>query len=300
MNRINNPWQVKKELCEIGQRIWQKGFCAGNEGNHSVRISDDRILITPSGVSKGMLKPEMICTCDMDGDLVESAGEWRASSERKVHIAVYKHRPDVKAVIHSHPPHATAFAVANIPLPEGIHPEAEVFLGRVPTAAYATPSTEDLPNSILPLIGPETNTVLMGNHGSVSFSDSLIDAYYKLEILDAYCRILLLAKQIGRANVLNAEQMNELLQVKKQFGLEDPRATCAIEGCVGSEQNAPFLATFDVRPAGASCPQNGGAVDQRHGRIGRDNGAAESPGPASEAEFERMVQTITDQIMASA
>ena len=300
MNRMNNVWQVKKELCEIGQRIWQKGFCAGNEGNHSVRVSDDRILITPSGVSKGMLKPEMVCTCDMDGELVESSGEWRASSERKVHIAVYKHRPDIRAVIHSHPPHATAFAVANIPLPEGIHPEAEVFLGRVPTAAYATPSTEDLPNSILPLIGPETNTVLMGNHGSVSFSHSLVDAYYKLEILDAYCRILLLVKQIGRANVLNAEQMDELLQVKKQFGLEDPRATCAIEGCVGSEQNAPFLATFDVRPAGASCPQNGGAVDQRHGRVGRDNGESASAGPPSEAEFERMVQTITDQIMASA
>ncbi|NBC10705.1 MAG: class II aldolase/adducin family protein [Planctomycetes bacterium] len=285
-----NSWQMKKQLCDIGERIWLKGFCAGNEGNHSVRIAEDRILITASGVSKGMLKPEHIIACDMDGHVVDRQAKCKPSSERKVHIAVYKHRPDVKAVIHSHPPHATAFAVANIPLPEGIHPEAEVFLGRVPIAAYATPSTEELPNSILPLIGPETNTVLMGNHGSVSFSTDLTDAYYKLEILDAYCRILLLSKQVGAINTLSNEQMAELLQVKEQFGLTDPRSTCALDGCVGGRQNEPFLAGFDVRPSGASCTVNGGPVEQRH--TGRAAGA-----PAGEADFERMVQTITDQIM---
>jgi len=286
-----NTWQMKKQLCDIGERIWLKGFCAGNEGNHSVRISDDRILITASGVSKGMLKPEHIIACDMDGNVVDRDTQWKPSSERKVHIAVYQHRPDVKAVIHSHPPHATAFAVANVPLPEGIHPEAEVFLGRVPIAAYATPSTEDLPNSILPLIGPETNTVLMGNHGSVSFSTDLTDAYYKLEILDAYCRILLLSKQVGTINTLSNEQMAELLQVKEQFGLTDPRASCALDGCVGGRQNEPFLAGFDVRPAGAACAVNGGPIEQRH------RGNVSDADPGDEQAFERMVQTITDQIM---
>ncbi len=290
-------WQVKKQLCEIGEKIWLKGFCAGNEGNHSVRINDDRVLITPSGVSKGMLRPEMICTCDMDGNLVDRQTKWKPSSERKVHIAIYKHRPDVKAVIHSHPPHATAFAIANIPLPEGIHPEAEVFLGRVPTADYATPSTDDLPGSIIPLIGPETNSVLMGNHGSVSFDTDLVSAYYKLEILDAYCRVLLLCKQIGKANVLNAQQMDELLKVKEQFGMTDPRASCAIEGCVGGEQNAPFLAMFDVRPAGAACDSDGGAVTARHGAGSQ---ADQSAPPDGGAAFETMVQQITDQIMAAA
>jgi len=290
-----NTWQVKKEICEIGRRIWQKGFCAGNEGNHSVRISEDRVLITPSGVSKGMLTPDMIITCDLDGDVVSGAGQYKPSSERKVHNAIYKHRPDVKAVIHSHPPHATAFAIANIPLPEGIHPEAEVFLGRVPTAEYATPSTEDLPNSIIPLIKPETNTVLMGNHGSVSFDTDLVGAYYKLEILDAYCRILLLTKQIGRANVLNAQQMDELLKVKQQFGMADPRANCAIDGCVGTEQNAPFLSMFDVRPGGAVCDGQTGSVE----RTSRQ-GIAGDGGPVDEQTFEAMVQSITDQIMAAA
>jgi len=289
-----NTWQAKKELCEIGERIWQKGFCAGNEGNHSVRVSDDRVLITPSGVSKGMLKPEMICTCDLDGNLVDGNPQWKPSSERKVHNAIYKHRPDVKAVIHSHPPHATAFAIANIPLPEGIHPEAEVFLGRVPTADYATPSTDDLPDSIIPLIGPETNSVLMGNHGSVSFDTNLIGAYYKLEILDAYCRVLLLTKQVGKANVLNPQQMHELLEVKAKFGMADPRASCAADGCVGTFQNEPFLATFDVRPGGAACDSNGGAVTARGGV------SSSSAGPDGQPEFEAMVQSITDQIMASA
>ncbi len=280
-------WQLKQEMCEIGHRIWQKGFCAGNEGNHSVRIGDDRVLCTPTGISKGFLKPEMILVCDMEGNQVDGNTKYRRTSEILVHLAIYKHRPDVKAVIHSHPPHATAFAICNVPLPEGIHPEAEVFLGRVPTAEYATPSTPELPESIVKLIKPETNSVLMGNHGSVSFDADLNGAYYKLEILDAYCRLLLLTHQLGsRPNVLNPEQMTELLQVKQKFGFSDPRLSCAPEGCVG-EVNEQFLATYDVIPTGAVCQTNGGPVEQTRSA-------------PSEDEFETLVQTITDQIMADA
>ncbi len=281
-----NLFKVKQEICEVGRRIWQKGYCAGNEGNHSVRIAEDRVLCTPTGISKGFLKPEMVCTVDLEGNPIGRAGEYRPSSEVKIHLAIYKHRPDIKAVIHSHPPHATAFAIAGIPLPEGIHPEAEVFLGRVPTAEYATPSTMALADSLIPHLKSETNSILMGNHGSVSFSESLIDAYYKLEILDAYCRVLLLCKQIGKANVLSSGQMTELLKVKQNFGISDPRLSCAPEGCVG-EVNAPFFATFD----GTAC-----AVADRNGQVVSHDSSA----PASEAEFEAMVQTITDQIMAAA
>ncbi len=278
-------WQHKKHMAEIGRRIWQKGFCAGNEGNHSVRISDDRVLCTPTGISKGFLDPEDMCIVDMDGKMVEPNPRGRKrTSEVLVHLAIYKTRPDIKAVIHSHPPHATAFAIAGIPIPEGVHPEAEVFLGKIPTAPYATPSKQDLPESILPLIGPETNTVLMGNHGSVSFSRDLEDTYYKLEILDAYCRILLLTKQVGRMNILNEKQMTELLEVKRNFGMKDARLACAPAGCVGQE-NDEFLATFDVRPASAACGCEGGKVS-----------AASATGNAA---FEAMVQNITDQIMAA-
>ncbi len=281
-------WQLKKQMCEIGQRIWQKGFCAGNEGNHSVRISDDRVLCTPTGISKGFLTPEDICVVDMDGKQVEpNAKGRRRTSEILVHLAIYKKRPDVKAVIHSHPPHATAFAICNLPLPEGIHPEAEVFLGRVPMAKFAMPSKQDLPDSITPLIKEDTNTVLMGNHGSVSFGKDLIDTYYKLEILDAYCRILLLARPLGRVNTLTPEEMTGLLQVKQQFGMADSRLACAPSGCVG-EHNDEFLATFDVQPMSATCQCNG------HGHTQTSSTPADGD-PA----FEAMVQSITDQIMAS-
>ncbi|MEO0964169.1 MAG: class II aldolase/adducin family protein [Planctomycetota bacterium] len=278
--------QLKRDICEVGRRIWHKGFCAGNEGNHSVRIGEDRVLCTPTGISKGFLEPEDVCVVDMDGTQVERNPKGRTrTSEVKVHLAIYKKREDIKAVIHSHPPHATAFAIAGIPLPEGIHPEAEVFLGRVPTAPYATPSKQDLPDSITPLIGENTNTVLMGNHGTVSFSTDLIDTYYKLEIIDAYCRILMLVKQLGRANVLNTEQMTELLQVKQQFGLPDERLACSPEGCVGAANDA-YLSTFDPRPASATC--------NCHGEVTSSSSQLDAQ-PGS-AEFERMVQQITDQI----
>jgi len=287
-----NIFKLKQQMCEIGRNIWLKGFCAGNEGNHSVRLDDKRVLCTPTGISKGFLTPDMICTVDMEGNQLDHKEHgYKRTSEILVHLAIYKKRPDIKAVIHSHPPHATAFAIAQIPIPEGIHPEAEVFLGRVPTAPYATPSKQDLPNSILPLIGPETNTVMMGNHGSVSFSrKGLVDTYYLLEILDAYCRILLLTKQLGHANVLNPQQMAELLEVKQKFGMKDDRLACAATGCVGAEQNQDFFASFDVRPCCASCGE-GGTVQQ--------TGSASDTG-MSHDEIERLVQTITDQIMATA
>ena len=282
-------WQLKKQMCEIGRRIWHRGYCAGNEGNHTVRISDDRVLCTPTGISKGFLSPEDICLVDLDGQQVEPNLKGRKrTSEVLLHVSIYKARDDVRAVVHSHPPHATSFAIANIPLPEGIHPEAEVFLGRVPIAKFAMPSTQALPESIVELIGPETNTVLMGNHGTVSFSHDLEDTYYKLEILDNYCRILLLCQQLGKANVLDRDQISDLLEVKKKFGFTDERLACAPEGCVG-EQNQEFFASFDVRPATASCSCNGGPVET--------NQAAADPMTPDDGQYQALVAAITDQIM---
>lgn len=292
---MNQPiWQIKKDICDIGQRIWQKGFCAGNEGNHSVRISEDRVLCTPTGISKGFLVPEDVCVVDMDGKQVEPNAKGRKrTSEVLVHLAIYKKRPDVTAVIHSHPPHATTFAIAQIPLPEGVHPEAEVFLGKVRTAKYATPSKSDLPDSLIPLIDSETNTLLMGNHGSVSFDTTLIGAYYKLEILDAYCRILLLCKSLGKVNILDTDQMTELLEVKQNFGMPDKRLTCAPDGCVGQENDA-FLAMFDnVHPSVAASAGSGG-------RVTTGSSSASSSGRGGDQEFEDVVQAITDRIMAAA
>ena len=289
-----NEWAIRQQICEIGKRIWTKGFCAGNEGNHSVRVADNRYLCTPTGISKGFLEPEDVIVCDAEGKQIEPNARGRKpTSEIKVHLAIYKVRSDVGAVIHSHPPHATSFAIAGIPLPEAVHPEAEVFLGKVRTAKFAMPSTHDLPDSLLPLIGPETNSLLMGNHGSVSFSTDLVDAYYKLEILDAYCRILLLVHQLGRINLLDQDQMKGLLEVKSNFGLSDERLACADQGCIGAENEA-FLALFGDRPATAVAPRNGGACACS---IPWSEG---SGGDVDPRRFEAMVQTITDQIMAAA
>ncbi|MEO0586037.1 MAG: class II aldolase/adducin family protein [Planctomycetota bacterium] len=285
-------WQVRKEVCDIGQRIWQRGFCAGNEGNHSVRISEDRVLCTPTGLSKGFLSPDDLCVVDMDGTQVEPNARGRKrTSEVLVHLAIYKKQPTIKAVIHSHPPHAVAFCLANIPLPEGIHPEAEVFLGRTIFSKYATPGGPDLPNSFIDQITEQTNTILMANHGSVSLGTNLIESYYRLEILDNYCKQLILAKQLGQVNVLNTDQMVDLLKVKERFGFPDDRLKCATGGCVGSD-NEPFLTTFGVQPMSASCNCDGNV---QH---------AAPPAPAAsnptDPAFEQLVQSITDRIMAQA
>ncbi len=272
-------------MCEIGNRIWQRGYCAGNEGNHSVRIGENRVLCTPTGISKGFLEPADLCIVDMDGKQVESNAKGRKrTSEVLVHLAIFKKFPEVGAVIHSHPPHAVAFCLTNIPLPEGIHPEAEVFLGKTIFANYATPGGPDLPQSFMGKLTPNTNTILMANHGSISIGEDLTQAYYRLEILDNYCKQLLLTRQLGKVNVLDNNQMVDLLKVKQRFGFADDRLTCASAGCVGTD-NDQFLANFNVQPMSAACSCGGGDVE---------------PKPVeNDAAFELIVHAITDQIMAN-
>src|SRR5688572_22520630 len=219
-------FKLKEQMCDIGRRIWLKGFCAGNEGNHSYRTGPDRVLCTPTGISKGNLKPDDICTVDMEGKQV--AGKRKRTSEILMHLAIYKARPDVKAVIHSHPPHATAFAVAGVDLPTCIHPEAEVVLGVVPTAKYVTPGDTRLGESLLPYV-KDCNTILLQSHGVVCFHADMEQAYYQLEIVDAYARILLLAKQVGSIRPLDSKEMKELLELKNRFGLPDARVTKGLD-----------------------------------------------------------------------
>ncbi|HZL34258.1 MAG TPA: class II aldolase/adducin family protein [Tepidisphaeraceae bacterium] len=310
-NAYVSEFKIKEQMCEIGRRIWLKGFCAGNEGNHSYRIADSRILCTPTGISKGFLKPDDICIVDIEGKQV--GGSRKRTSEILLHLAIYKARPDVKAVVHSHPPHATAFAIANIELPTCIHPEAEVFLGQVKTAKYVTPGDTRLGESILPYV-KDSNTILLQNHGSVTFDKDLEGAYYKLEIVDAYSRILLLAKQLGSIRPLDANEMKELLDLKVRFGLEEPRLkaggagmSCAsdfisrVSGEIGRKGRMATLqggtAPVPNVPAGSelrptSAVQASPMEEAIHSMIPRGTSY-------SEADIETMVQTITDQIMAA-
>jgi L-fuculose-phosphate aldolase len=293
-----SEWKLKEQMCDIGRRIWLKGFCAGNEGNHSYRIAENRVLCTPTGISKSALKPDDICTVDMEGKQV--AGKRKRTSEVLLHLAIYKARPDVKAVIHSHPPHATAFAVAGVDLPTCIHPEAEVFLGAVKTAKYVTPGDTRLGESILPYV-KDSNTILLQSHGVVCFHAEMEQAYYQLEIVDAYARILLLAKQVGSIRPLDGNEMKELLELKSRFGLADARVdagldkmTCNIDfvqrvrGEVGSRgRMATGAGTAPVPKVGDASPLPGAI-------------ASMIPDNYSESDIEQLVQVITDQIMAAA
>ncbi len=292
-----SEFKLKEQMCDIGRRIWQKGFCAGNDGNHSYRIGENRILCTPTGISKGNLVPEDLCVVDMEGKQV--SGKRKRTSEILLHLAIYKARPDVKAVIHSHPPHATAFAVAGVELPTCIHPEAEVFLGAVKTAKYVTPGDTRLGESILPYV-KDSNTILLQSHGVVCFHPDLEQAYYQLEIVDAYARILLLAKQVGSIRPLDASEMKELLDLKVRFGLKEPRLD---DGGKGLTCNTDFVSRVraEVGGKGRMATPSGTAPVPKVGDASPLSKAigAMVPNQYSEDDIEQLVQTITDQIMAS-
>jgi L-fuculose-phosphate aldolase len=291
-----SEFKLREQMCDIGRRIWIKGFCAGNEGNHSFRIAKDRFLCTPNGISKGNLKPDDLCVVDGQGKQI--SGKRKRTSEILLHLQIYNARTDVNAVIHSHPPHATAFAVAGVSLPTCIHPEAEVFLGPVHTAKYVTPGDTRLGESILPFV-KESNTIVLENHGVVCFHADLEQAYYQLEIVDAYARILLLAKQLGSVKALTAGEMSELIQLKSKFGLPDPRAGEAKTGAVACAAS-DFMTRVNPEVGsrgrmsiaggvGAVQPQN--LIDKAIAQLAPDN--------FGDADVERLVQLITDQILAA-
>jgi L-fuculose-phosphate aldolase len=292
-----SEFKLKEQMCDIGRRIWQKGFCAGNEGNHSYRIGEDRVICTPTGISKGNLSPEDLCVVDMNGKQI--SGKRKRTSEILLHLAIYKARPDVKAVIHSHPPHATAFAVAGVDLPTCIHPEAEVFLGAVKTAKYVTPGDTRLGESILPYV-KDSNTILLQSHGVVCFHPDLEQAYYQLEIVDAYARILLLAKQVGSIRPLDGNEMKELLDLKVRFGLDEPRLK---DGGKNFTCNTDFISRVraEVGDKGRMATAGGTAPVPKVGDASPLSKAigAMVPNQYSEDDIEQLVQTITDQIMAS-
>jgi L-fuculose-phosphate aldolase len=225
---MTNAHRIKQDICEIGRQLYAKGFAAANDGNITVRISDNEVLCTPTMHSKGFLKPEDICLIDMTGK--QLAGIKKRSSEALLHLEIYKQRPDIKSVVHCHPPHATAFAVAREPIPQCILPEVEVFLGDVPITRYETPGGQAFADTVLPFVN-KTNIIILANHGTVSFGESVERAYWWTEILDAYCRILLLAKQVGRVNYLNEREERELLALKDKWGFADPRNTSEYKNC---------------------------------------------------------------------
>jgi len=214
LRRTTGEQAARRELCEIGRRLYARQFAAGNDGNLSYRLSGQVILCTPTMISKGFMKPSDLCRVDLDGRLL--SGRRQPTSEILMHLEIYRHDPSVGAVVHCHPPHATAFAVTRERIPSGILPEVEIFLGEVPRVEYRTPGTTDFAAAIRPYIG-QANTVLLSNHGTVSWGPTLERAWWNAEILDAYCRILLLARQMGSPVRLSAGQVRELAALRSRF-----------------------------------------------------------------------------------
>jgi L-fuculose-phosphate aldolase len=213
--------ETKREMCEIGRRMYQAGFVAANDGNISVRLGGGRYLCTPTGVSKGFMTPDMICVVDDEGTQLE--GRLPRSSEVLLHLLIYHELPAIGAVAHAHPPYATAFAAAGIAPPVGVLPEAEIFLGPVPLADYGCPGRQELAESIIPHLHNKANTILLANHGVVTCDKTLLQAYFHIETVDSYCRIITIARQLGNVNHLSEARIRELLEIKKSLGIDDPR-----------------------------------------------------------------------------
>ena len=205
---MQNEYEIKKEMCEIGRRVYNRGMVAANDGNFSVKLNDNEFLCTPTGVSKGFMTPAYIWKVDANGNVIQANKGFKPSSEIKMHMRVYKERPDVKSVVHAHPLYATTFAIAGIPLTQPIMPEAVIALGCVPIAKYGTPSTEEIPDA-----------VLLENHGALTYSDSLLNAYHKMESVEFYARLLWQSMQIGGPQELSKEQVERLYEIRRQFGL---------------------------------------------------------------------------------
>ena len=223
-----NLHKLKQDICEIGRRIYAKGFAAANDGNITVRVGENEFLCTPTMHCKGFLKPEDICLIDFTGK--QLAGIKKRSSEALLHLEIYRQRADVKSVVHCHPPHACAFAIAREPIPQCILPEVEVFLGDVPITKYETPGGQAFADTIQPFV-KKTNIILLANHGTVSYGTDVERAYWWTEILDAYCRMLLLSKQLGRVNFFDETKERELLELKAKWGWSDPRNTEEYKNC---------------------------------------------------------------------
>lgn len=214
-----SEFEIKKQICDIGKRIYDRGMVAANDGNISVKISDHEFLCTPTGVSKGFMTPEYICKVDTEGNVLQANGNFKPSSEIKMHMRVYKQRPDVQSVVHAHPIYATSFAIAGIPLTQPIMPEAVIALGCVPIAEYGTPSTNEIPDAVEKYL-QYYDAVLLANHGALSYSDSLLNAYHKMESLEFYAELLFKSKQLGGPKELSNAQVQRLYEIRRQFGLK--------------------------------------------------------------------------------
>lgn len=214
MSALQDTLELRQQICEIGRRAYLREMGAANDGNISVLLDDGTLLCTPTGVSKGFMAPEMICRLDRTGKPIGSQA-YRPTSEITMHLCVYDHRDDVRAVVHAHPLYATVHAICGKPLTKQIMPESTMFLGEVPLTPYAVPSTQELSDSITPYL-QRHDALLLENHGALTYGHDLNSAYFKMEALDYYAKVLYLAASYGGAKEFNAGQIEKLLDIRRK------------------------------------------------------------------------------------
>lgn len=210
--------QAKKAIIDIGQRMYVRNFVAANDGNISIRTGDNEVWATPTGVSKGFMKKKMLVKVDLDGNVLE--GTHKPSSELKMHLRAYRENEELRSVCHAHPPICTCFAIAGIPLNAPVLAEAIITLGDVPIAPYAELGTDEVAEVIAPYCHTH-NGVLLANHGAVTWSEDAYDAYYRLESMEYYAKILLITDKIlEEQNCFQTEQIERLISMREKFGIK--------------------------------------------------------------------------------
>jgi L-fuculose-phosphate aldolase len=262
--------ELKLRICDMGRRLWQRDYTDGNGGNITVRVGDNLAVCTPTLICKGFMQPEDMCLVDLDGN--QLAGTRVRTSEAKTHFGIMKRQPKAKACVHAHPPHATAFAIANVDIPSCLIPEAEVFLGKIGVAEYKTPGSAANAD-IVGEVGKDHQAVLMQNHGVIVWGKDVEDAYWKMENIDSYCRTVWIAAGLGFGlHRFTGGQAKELINLRNKLGMPDPRA--GLKECELCDTN-------DFRP-GAVCEAT----------------APASPAePAPAPEIEELVQKLTEEIL---
>jgi L-fuculose-phosphate aldolase len=221
---VTTESSLRGDIVEVGRRMYARAYTASNDGNISVRLGADRLLMTPKSVCKGFMTPDMMCVTDLDGRKLQ--GDRDPSSEMLMHLEVYRQRQDVQAVVHAHPPTATGFAVAGIPLTRAVLAEVLTTLGSIPIAEYATPSTSELPEAIRKYIKAH-DAMLLANHGALTVGTDVMSAYYKMETIEHFAKISLVARLLGRENLIAREEVLRLQQLRGTYGIAAPAPICA-------------------------------------------------------------------------
>jgi L-fuculose-phosphate aldolase len=230
--------ELREDIVQIGRLVYQKGWVAANDGNISIRLGQDRLLCTPTGVSKGMMHVDDLIICDMEGNKIE--GRKERTSEILMHLTVYSMRPDVRAVVHAHPPVSTGWATAGRTLNQALLPEVIIGLGCVPLADYGLPGTPELTDPMLPYI-PKYDAIMMANHGAVCYADEVYKAFFKMETVEHYARIALVAELLGGAKVLPRLEVDKLLDSRTRYGIKakvsgEPGCPVAAEDVGGGKE----------------------------------------------------------------